>query len=439
MSNEPLPLPAISELLGALEPSDIAAFVESLDQDELLATLSDWSLWSLPYQQLPPGAWRRWVMRCGRGTGKTYTGSRTTNEVARDRAKIKNGEIGLIARTWSDARFTMVEGPSGILATAPPDFRPEWQPGLGLLTWPNGVRGRIYAAESPGSIRGPNLSWVWGDEVEHWARNERVWYESIEFALRIGWARAILTSTPIKGSRLLRKLEAKDDTVVTRAATRDNPYLTREVRDTFYEHFDGTRIGRQELLGDIIDEIMGALWDLGMIDPFRVEVVPDMQRIVIAVDPAVSNTERSAEHGLVACGLGVDDHGYCLEDRSRKGSPEAWASVAVAMYRRFEADCIVAEVNNGGDLVESVIRAIDPTVNVKQVRATRGKMIRAEPVSALAERKKLHHVGSFPQLEEQLCTREPGDTEGFDRFDAYVWGFTELMLKPAIGPLSAYL
>lgn len=432
-------LPAIANLLASLDASQLRDYVSQLEVDEIIATLSDWSLWSLPYQQVPRGSWRRWVFRGGRGTGKSYTGAKTTHEIARDTDKIRGGEIGIVGRAWDDAIATMVEGPSGLLATAPLDFRPEWSPGKGLITWPNGVRGHLYAAGSPASLRGPNLAWVWADEVEHWARNEQVWFESIEFALRIGWARALLTSTPIKGSRLLRKLEEKNDTVVTRAATRDNPYLSADVRSTLYEYFAGTRIGRQELEGEIIDEVEGALWSLAMIDPYRVDHAPMLERIVIAVDPAVSDTEASAEHGLVACGRCELGEGYVLEDRSRRGSPESWASVAVAMYRRFGADCIVAEVNNGGDMVESTIRAIDPSVNVKQVRASRGKMIRAEPVSALYERKKVHHVGVLPELEEQLCTREPGDTEGFDRFDAVVWGLTELMLKPSAGPLSAYI
>ena len=434
---------SIAERLRALPAEQIPAFVRSLEIPERIALIDAWKIWALPHQRMPGGRWRRWVLRAGRGGGKTHTGAKTTHEVARDRKKIRRGEIGLIARTWDEARLTMVEGPSGLLANAPADFRPVWEPSMGVLRWPNMVRGRIFAAEHPGfkKLRGPNFAWIWADEVEHWPNGEETWFKVIEPALRIGWARAILTSTPRKGSKLLTKLEAKRDTVLTRAGTKDNPYLPQEVRDTLYEYFSGTNIGKQELDGEIIDEVEGALWTLDMIKRVR-EVPCDLARVVVANDPAVSDNPNSAEHGIIGAGRGVDGNGYVLADRSRRGSPGQWTSASVALYRLLKADAIVAEVNQGGDLVEAAIRVIDKNVKVRQVRATRGKIVRAEPVAALYERGKIFHVGDptqFAALEDQLVTREPGDTKGFDRFDALVWALTDLMLKDRVGPLSAYL
>jgi phage terminase large subunit-like protein len=367
-----------------------------------------------------------------------------TNEVARDPKKVAGGWIGLVARTWTDARWTTVEGPSGVLATAPSTCRPEWHPGSGTLRWPvgQGVWGRIFAAEAPETLRGPNLSWVWADEVEHWPDNETLWFEVIELALRLGWARAMLTSTPLKGSRLLRRVEDMPDTVLTRAGTKDNPHLPPEVRARYYELYAGTRIGRQELDGEILEDVTGALWTLGMIQ--RAKLPPDLVRVVVAVDPAVTDGtdpdhDATAEHGIVVVGLDAAGKGYLLEDRSFHGSVGAMADRAVALYRRFHADAIVAEVNNGGDLVELAINSVDDSVKVIKVRASRGKFVRAEPVSALYERKRVFHVGQFPELEDQLISRVPGDTKGFDRFDAHVWGLTELMLQgDGVGPLGAY-
>lgn len=434
--------PGIVDDLLEYTRGDVEKFIDGLEPEEASAILCDWDLWSLPYQRMPVGDWRRWIFRAGRGTGKTHTGAATTNAVARDRSKIRRGEIGLIARTHSDARNTMVEGPSGILATAPLDFRPRWEPGNGTLIWPNGVKGRIFSAEKPEQMRGPNFAWVWADEPAHWPNFEKTWEEVIELALRIGWARAMLTSTPLAGS-YLKELEKKDDTVVSRASTGQNAYLSEEFRASNAKHYAGTRRGQQEVDGEYLTENERALWSPNTIEQYRLHRVPvDLKRIVVAIDPAVTAHEKSDETGIVVCGLGVDDHGYVLADRSGTYTPLQWAQMAVAAYVRFRADIIVAEVNNGGDLVESNIRVVDSKVNVKQVRATRGKVVRAEPVAALCERGMIHHVGNLPILESQLTEWDPSK-KGLspDRLDALVWGFTELMLTDTdkAGPLTAYL
>ena len=434
-------LPEIAERIGGLSPDKIKALVGVLSPEDAMTILSDWRLWRLPYQELPPGDWRRWVFRAGRGTGKTYTGARTTNEVARDRDKIRTGEIGIVGRTYSDARYTMVEGPSGILSTAPADFRPVWEPGNGLLTWPNGVRGRIFSADKPETMRGPNWAWIWGDEPAHWPDLEKTWWEVIEPAIRVGWARAMLTTTPLPASAL-EKLEAEEDTVTTRAATFDNSYLAKAVRDGLKRHYEGTRIGRQELYGEYLSANENALWSHETIENFRVKQAPaELRRVVVAVDPAVTANASSDETGIVVCGIDDAGHAYVLADRSLRGSPLEWGKAAVACHHRYKADKIVPEVNNGGDLVVSNIRAIDGRVKVEPVRASRGKVTRAEPVAALYERGLVHHVGAFSELEDQLTSWDPTQSKSPDRLDALVWGLHSLMLadrRPA-GPLRAYL
>lgn len=434
-------LPDIVTRFGALTEARIQKLVGSLDHEEAMAILSDWRLWRLPYQEPPPGDWRRWVFRAGRGTGKTYTGAKTTNEVARERSKIRTGEIGIIGRTHADARFTMVEGPSGIIATAAPDFRPVWEPGNGLLTYPNGVRARIYSADKPESLRGANWAWVWADEPAHWVDFARTWWEVIEPALRVGWARAMLTTTPLPASEL-RALEDEVGSVTTRASTFDNSYLSKAVREGLRAHYEGTRIGRQELLGEYLSTNENALWTPESIEENRVSVAPvDLTRVVVAVDPAVTANKNSDETGIVVAGIDTDGRGYVLDDRSLRGTPLQWGKMAIACHHRWKADRIVPEVNNGGDLVVQNIRGLDHRVHVTPVRASRGKVTRAEPVAALYERGLISHVGHFPELEDQLTTWDPTSAKSPDRLDALVWAFHALLLsdKRPAGPLRAYL
>lgn len=432
--------PEVVNTLGKLPKPELERLLNSLSHDEALSILSDWRLWGLPYQLLPPGTWRRWVLRAGRGTGKTYSGARTTNEVAKDRKKIRTGEIVLWGRTHADVRHTMVEGPSGILATAPPDFRPKWEPGNMTLTWPNHVRARCISADKPEGGRGTNAAWVWADEWAHWPNFSKTWFEVIEPSLRIGWARAMLTTSPI-AAKYVRELEEMEDTVVTTATLFDNPYLPKTVRDLLEDHYRGTRIGRQELLGEILETNEAALWDMATIDAHRVRTVPDnLRRIVVGVDPAVTANEDSDETGVIVAGIDGRGHGYVLADHTLKASPLKWGKMAVAAYKRYRADRVVVEVNNGGDLVVQNIRAVDPSVNVVSVRASRGKVTRAEPVAALYEKGLIHHVGGLEKLEDQLTTWSPEHDKSPDRLDALVWALHSLFLEPKkAGPLRAYL
>jgi len=434
-----LQFPEIVDVLRT-EGVDVQTLVDSMTEAEAHAILCDWDLWSLPYQQIPSGDWRRWSFRAGRGTGKTHTGARTVSEIARDRKKIRTGEIGLIGRTHADARFTMVDGPSGILAQAPLDFVPKYEPGNNTVTWPNGVRARLFSSEKPEQMRGPNFSFVWADEPDHWPDASTTWWEVIEPALRIGWARAMLTSTPLPGG-LMSELEKLDDTVVTRASTFQNCFLPAKVREMFKRRYAGTRRGAQELDGDILEDNEKALWKHDVLDQYRIQRAPDLKRIVVAIDPAVTANKDSDETGIITAGIDKDGHGYVLRDSSGTYSPDAWAKTSIASYHRYQADAIVGEVNNGGDLVASNIRTVSDKVKFIEVRASRGKYVRAEPVSALYEQGKIHHVGHFPQLEKQLTEWDPSKKKSPDRLDALVWAFTELLLKDGdeAGPLSAYL
>ena len=432
---------------AGIDPSGIDKWLATLSATERKAILTDRRLWRLPYQNPPEGNWRRWIFRAGRGTGKTYTGGDMTNAVAADRDKMgSSGEIGIIGRTWTEARQVMVEGPSGILATAPPGLAPEWEPGNGVLVWPftnkagKKVKGRIFSADKPEQMRGPNFSWVWADEPAHWPNLKTTWLEVIELALRSGWARCMLTTTPIPGS-FLQEMEKMPGSVVTRASTFQNSYLDKRVLDAYRSAYAGTRRGDQELAGEYLDDNEKALWCTDDFDQHRVKEAPDLKRVVVAIDPAVTANANSDETGIVVAGVSDDGHGYVMRDRSGTYTPGEWGRIAVAEYYRSKADAIVAEVNNGGDLVVDNIRAVDDTVNVIAVRASRGKFTRAEPVAGLCERGKYHHVGQLRELEKQCCGWDPTKTDSPDRLDAKVWALTELMLRDddRAGPLAAYM
>lgn len=433
--------PQIATMLQKLPRDKLEALVAALSPEEQRAILDDWNLWALPYQRIPDGKWRRWMLRAGRGTGKTLTAARTTNEVARDRKKIRTGEIGIIARTYSEARFTCVEGPSGILATAPSDFQPIWHPGHGLLVWPNGVRGRIFSADKPESMRGPNWAWVWADELRTWETPEDTWWEIIELALRVGWARCVISTTP-RPNKFLKDLESRKDTVVTHATTYDNPYLSEEIRAQYEAVYKGTKRGKQELLGEYVEDLVEALWVWQTIERCRVDRLPELTRVIISVDPAITATEKSDETGIIVMGTDQRKHGYVLEDRTGKYGPTEWANVVAQLYWKYRADRVVAEVNQGGDMVEATMRAVDPSIAYAKVNATRAKRLRAEPVAALYERGFVHHVGVFQELENEMTTWIPDSgMPSPNRIDAMVHGATFLQLgnERTVGPISAYL
>lgn len=341
----------------------------------------------------------------------------------------KASRIALVAATASDARDVMVEGESGILAVSPPWNRPKYEPSKRRITWPNGATATTYSADEPDRLRGPQQDSAWCDEIAAW-RYEEAW-DQLQFGLRIGVRpRVVVTTTP-RPTKLVKDLVKSETTIVTTGSTYDN---RENLAPVFFSHvvskYEGTRLGRQELRAEILDDTPGALWTLLDIEAHRVEHVPELKRIVVGVDPAMTSGETSDETGIIVAGIDHRNHVYVTGDLSDRMSPAEWARVAVNAYHEYKADRIVAEVNNGGDLVETVIRTIDKNVAYRKVHASKGKTTRAEPVAALYEQGKVHHVGMFAKLEDQMCSwvPKPG-AKSPDRMDALVWTIYDLVLK----------
>ena len=380
-------------------------------------------------QLIPDGDWRRWLILSGRGWGKTRVGAETVRHL------VETGQakrIGLIAPIASDARDVMIEGESGILSVCPPWDMPIYEPSKRRLTWKNGAIATAFSADIPERLRGHQTDFIWMDELASWRYYEET-YDMAMFGLRLGAnPRAIITTTP-KPIKIVKDLVTDASTVVTTGTTYENKKnLAQAFIDVIIQKYEGTRLGQQEIYGDILSDIEGALWNRAMLEELRIKKsdTPNCRRIVVAIDPATTHGAESSETGIIVAGLGEDGHGYVLDDLSGKYSPDGWAKVAVEAYERYKADRIVAEANQGGDMVEYVIRTLNSKVAYKKVHASKGKHTRAEPISALYEQKKVHHLGFFSDLEEQMCTwvSDSGQASP-DRVDALVWAFTELMLN----------
>lgn len=329
----------------------------------------------------------------------------------------------------------MVEGESGLLAIAPPWARPVYEPSKRRLTWPNGAQATTYSADEPERLRGPQHDGGWLDEIGAWRYPAA--FDMFQFGLRLGHdPRAVVTTTP-KPTKIVRDLLAAPTTVTTRGSTFDNAAnLAAPALDELRRRYLGTRLGRQELFAEILEDTPGALWKRDALDAARVVKHPDLARVVVGIDPAISSGEDSDETGIIGAGVGTDGRGYVLEDASLRGSPAAWARAAVTLYHKLHADRIVAEANQGGQMVEHTIHTVDPNVPVTLVHASRGKLTRAEPVAALYEQSRVAHVGTFPALEDQLCGWSQGDADSPDRLDALVWALTALMLMGGRAPLA---
>lgn len=429
--------------IASLSPEARERWLDSLTPDELTFLEHDWPFWARDDQLPPPTLWRIWLAICGRGWGKTRVGAQWVLDVARE-GKIR---IALIGRTDGDVRGTMVEGESGILACSPPWFRPKWEPSFrpaGRLIWPNGAMAIGYSAETPQSLRGPQHHAGWLDELAAWRRMRETW-DMYRLGLRLGSRpRTCITTTPTPAA-LIKELVADRRTgpdghplvQVVRGATYANEAnLADDFLAELKAKYEGTRLGRQELFGEILTDKPGALWTLRQIEETRAGAeLPSMQRIVVAIDPPISSQEGSDECGIVVAGIGTDGHGYVLADLSERGlDPRQWAEKAAAAYYHHGADRIVAESNQGGEMVGQVLRAVDPNLPIKLVTATRGKVLRAEPVSALYAQSRVHHAGVFKLLEDQMTdfTQDFDRTRaGYspDRLDALVWALTELMIS----------
>lgn len=399
----------------------------------LVQAQNRWSLIARPEQLPPAGDWQVWLILAGRGWGKTRSGAEfICSEVRAGRA----GRVALVGRTSADVRDVMIDGESGIMAISPASFRPEHIESRRRLTWPNGAIATTYTADAPDQLRGPQHDLFWGDEIAAWKYPDA--WDQLMFGLRLGSnPRGVATTTP-RPTKIIRELIKALTTVVTGGSTYDNEAnLPPAFIEKIVRRYEGTRLGQQELYARILDDVPGALWKQSIIDELRVVNHPPLARIVVAIDPAVTSGEESDETGIVAVGIGDNGQGYVLADMTLRGSPAEWATTAIRAYHARQADRIIGEVNNGGEMVGHTLSTIDSTVSYKAVRASRGKYTRAEPIAALYEKGMIHHVGVFPELEDQMCTWVPGEKSP-DRMDALVWGMTELMLENSSGPL-AYL
>jgi predicted phage terminase large subunit-like protein len=403
--------------------------------DRLAAELTTgWNATARPNQRMPTGDWAVWLIISGRGWGKTRVLAETVNAwAATGRAR----RMAIVAATAADARDVIVEGESGIMETAPDYCRPYYESSKRRLTWPTtGAIATTYTAEEPDRLRGPQHDAAVCDELGSWANGTSTW-DMLQFGLRLGRnPRTVVATTP-RPTRLLRSLlarEGKGGVVVTRGTSYENRgNLAPGFFADIVKRYEGTRLGRQELNAEILVDTPGALWTLEVIERTRRSAAPDeLARVVVAIDPAVSSHEGSDETGIIVAGKGADGHGYVLEDLSGRYQPAEWARIAIDAYKVHAADRIIAEVNQGGDLVETTIRTIDTNIPFTAVHASRGKYVRAEPIAALFEQSRVHIVGALPKLEDQLTSFVPdldrAKSGSPDRADGMIWALTELMV-----------
>jgi phage terminase large subunit-like protein len=429
---------SLAERLANLSQSERDSVLAGLSDDEADALEFDWSFWARTNQISPAGDWTTWLILAGRGFGKTRTGAEWV------RAQAEGGiikRIAIVAPTAADARKVCVEGESGILAISPSWFRPTYQPSQRQLTWPNGTIATLYSAEEPERLRGPQCDAAWCDELAAWAFARDTW-DMLQFGLRLGdRPRQVVTTTP-KPIPLLKELIARADAVITRGSTKENagnlaPVFLRKIVDKY----EGTRLGRQELDAEILDDNPNALWSRAQIEQALTRQVPSLTRVVVAIDP--SGTKGGGEGddiGIVAAGRGLDGRMYVLEDATCQASPAEWGKAAVKLYHKLGADRIVGERNFGGAMVEHVVRTCDPNVSYRDVTASRGKWVRAEPVASLYEQGRVKHAAGLQKLEDEMCSFGPdGKAEGKspNRVDALVWAATELMLDDGMTVFGA--
>ena len=442
----------IRDALLRLAPEARAAFLASLPPATLLALPYLWPVWARPDTQLPPpGAWHTWLVMGGRGSGKTRAGAewvRAQVEGATPLAPGPRRRLALVAETADQARDVMVLGESGLLACTPRDRRPSFHVSRRHLEWPNGAQAWLFSASDPESLRGPQFDGAWCDELAKWRRAAPAW-DMLQFGLRLGDdPRQIVTTTPRANPVLIRIMEDAD-TITTRSPTRDNaanlaPNFLAQVE----ARYAGKLLGRQELEGELLLETPGSLWTRPLLEGCRIDHIPPLSRVIVAVDPPVTSRASSDACGIVIAGLLAEresetPRAIVLADWSVQGrSPRAWATRAVAAYHDYKADRLVAEVNQGGDMVEQIVREVDGNIAFRAVRATRGKALRAEPVAALYEQGRVLHYAekatSLTTLEDQMCAFGPhaftGDTRSPDRVDALVWAITDLLLTRRAEP-----
>ena len=404
--------------------------------------------WALQHQLPPPGAWKTWVIMGGRGAGKTRAGAEWVRSQVEGAGPLDPGRarrVALVGETVDQVREVMIMGDSGILACSPPDRKPEWQATRKRLVWPNGAEAMVFSAHDPDSLRGPQFDAAWVDELAKWKKAQETW-DNLQFALRLGeHPQQVVTTTP-QNVQVLKAIMKNPSTVSTHAPTSANKaYLAKSFLEEVTARYAGQSIGLQELEGMLLEDLDGALWSHLKLDELRVDEVPRFNRIVVAVDPPVTSTKASDECGIVVVGAMTEGpvntwKAVVLEDASVRGaSPDGWARAAVAAMDRHNADRMVVETNQGGEMVEQVVRSIDPLVPFKRVTATKGKYLRAEPIAALYEQGRVAHVRGLTALEEQMCLMTHAGYQGKgspDRLDALVWALTEVMLEAPRPPVK---
>lgn len=418
-------------VMHSIEQEKREEILEAFDDAELLATANDWFLTARNEQMAPIGSWFIWLLLGGRGAGKNFSGSNWLID-QHINGCAKNSFI--VAATAGDLRKFCLEGDSGVLSLAPKDFYPIYKPSKTKLEWPDGSSTLLYSAETPDRLRGANHDKGWCDELASWLPQPDDAWNMLMLTMRLANPQVVVTTTP-RPLPLIKELVERNDVVMTHSTTQDNETnLSAIFMKNVVEPLMGTRLGRQEIGGELLFDVEGALWQHSQFDKLR-EPKWDhsrFSRIVVAVDPAVSNTKRSDSTGIVAAGIDATGRAQVLSDHTMKGSPREWGSKAVSIYEAIDADLIVAEKNNGGDLVAENIRAVNSTVNVKLVSATRGKYVRAEPIATQYERGMVTHCSyaNLSALEDELCLIAPGHMKvSPNRADAAIWALHELMIK----------
>ena len=419
------------------------SFLDDLTEGELLALPFMFDFWAMPHQLPPEGTWRSWVIMGGRGAGKTRAGAewvRAQVEGSRPNDSGRCRRIALVGETLDQVREVMVFGDSGILACSPPDRRPEWHATRRMLLWPNGATAQAFSAHDPESLRGPQFDGAWVDELAKWKKGHDTW-DMLQFALRLGDDPRVCVTTTPRNVGVLKDLLKMSSTVVTHAPTEANAAnLATSFLEEVRIRYAGSRLSRQELDGILVEDAEGALWTGALLEGARVSTLPEMDRIVVAIDPATTSSEGSDACGIMVVGAVTrgpvqDWQAFVLEDASTTGlGPFQWAGHALAAMRRWDADRLVVEVNQGGDMIEALVRQIDPLVPFRKLHASRSKGARAEPVAALYEQGRVFHHGDLGDLEDQMCAMTAQGYAGKgspDRLDALVWALHELIIAPS--------
>lgn len=432
--------PTASDLLK-LPKDEQTRLINSLTEAQAQALYYDWSFWARPEQLEPPGLGKDgkfiWFTKAGRGFGKTRMFAEWVIE------KIKTHgyrHLSLVGAAADEVRDIMIEGESGIMACSPPWFYPTYEPSKKRIEWPNGARGQIFYGTEPDKARGAQSDLIWSDEVAKW-RYPQDTFDNLLLGLRLGNNPLCGVSSTPKPTKFIKELAKRSDVIMTGGSTFDNiNNLAAPFIETILRKYKGTRLELQEIYAKIIDDNPNALWKREWIECARSISPPELVTIVVAIDPAASHdVETSNEHGIVVVGKSADKQYYVLEDMSMVGTPDQWARQAIAGYHKYRANMIVAEKNQGGDMVRSTLEQVNRNIKIELVWASRGKVTRAEPISALYEQGRVHHVGSFADLEDQMCEWVPGDPSP-DRMDALVWGISSLdkaFQFVAVGPDGA--